>query len=67
MLVTHDRAHLGEADAVREMTDGRIDTPARQTAVDRQRTAGDGRIATPTGDGRLATPTGDGRRQAADA
>ncbi|WP_406375018.1 ABC transporter ATP-binding protein [Streptomyces sp. NBC_00647] len=24
VLVTHDRAHLGEADAVREMTDGRL-------------------------------------------
>ncbi|MCT9006177.1 ABC transporter ATP-binding protein [Streptomyces rhizosphaerihabitans] len=27
VLVTHDRAHLGEADAVREMTDGRLEAP----------------------------------------
>lgn len=27
VLVTHDRAHLDEADAVREMTDGRLKCP----------------------------------------
>jgi putative ABC transport system ATP-binding protein len=27
VLVTHDRAHLGEADAVREMADGRLEAP----------------------------------------
>ncbi|GGN91439.1 ABC transporter ATP-binding protein [Streptomyces albiflavescens] len=45
VLVTHDRAHLGEADAVREMRDGRIETPARQAADDRRRTTGDRRAA----------------------
>jgi putative ABC transport system ATP-binding protein len=30
VLVTHDRAHLGEADAVREMADGRLVTAVRR-------------------------------------
>ncbi|WP_369250129.1 ABC transporter ATP-binding protein [Streptomyces sp. R41] len=40
VLVTHDRAHLGEADAVREMADGRIGMPVRRATDDRRQTAG---------------------------
>ncbi|WP_328446637.1 ABC transporter ATP-binding protein [Streptomyces sp. NBC_00386] len=34
VLVTHDRARLGEADAVREMTDGRLEMPVAVSGAD---------------------------------